>query len=131
FQGRLTINGKDLPFEVTPCQLASDKDFREAIYSVAGPQAQLPRDMSLLRTAVARLSSGNIKEERRSTSQGWNDNGTSYLVQGGAISRSGFQAAGPGDLVIDLKGEEQATNLDLRPASDDAQLDKLRRHVVA
>jgi hypothetical protein len=131
FEGTLTIFGKTRAFEISTEQYASDKDLREAIYRVAGPEARVPRDMSLLREAVSTLSKGQVKEERRTTGQGWNAQGTLYRVQSGQVTSAGFVPLGTGlELQVDLQGEELARHLDLQPLAKPAELTVLRSHVV-
>lgn len=131
FKGTLTIFGQKRPFEITTDEYASDKEFRAAIYSVAGPEARVPKDMNLLRDAVGMLSQGKVNEERRSTSQGWDEQGTAYRVQGGEVTASGFvPVSDTVELRVDLQGEELARNLNLQPLDDPAELAALRRHVV-
>src|SRR5262249_44680981 len=71
FRGTLSILGRALPFEVSDQDYASNDRLRAAIFSVAGPEAQIHCKMELLRTAISALSRDRVVRKRMTRDFGW------------------------------------------------------------
>jgi hypothetical protein len=135
FRGKLTLFGKTHPFEIDANDYADNQKFKAAIVSTAGARAVIQGKMDTMREAISHLSwQPGVREPvcRKVTRDfGWNQEANEYLVPSGRITASGFVPVGDAaELRVELDSEELAKHLDLQPLPSQAELRRVKKHIV-
>jgi hypothetical protein len=127
FEGRIKLDGREHPFAITAEAYADSRKLQAAVYAAAGPRAQFLTDAAIIRTAISAVSTPEIV--RRTTSHGWDTEGTAYATLNGVVDRDGFREYHDDELRVDLEAEGPHKGLGLARLEADELL-KAKKAVV-
>jgi hypothetical protein len=106
-----------LPWRISAADYASNAEFQASLYNVGGGGIQFDPHLGALRNAIAEISPADRRRRRVTTSFGWDEGRTAYLVPGGRITANGFELLGPN---AELCGPDQLHPAGRLPGADAA-----------
>ncbi len=126
FHGHVQTRTKSTSWCISADDYASDSKLKASLYAAAGANLTINCKADELRNAVATLSAP--RQESRTTDFGWTNEGT-FLVPGAVISVAGWHQAVPGEMTVNLDGEDIAHQVRLQEPIP-AEVERLKRDVV-
>ena len=129
YQGTISCLGLTRDFRLTAQELASNEKLKAAIFNAAPPEADIKTNVDILRRAIIKVSQPSYRET--TTSAGWTEDGSKFLVPGGYVDDQGYHDFKPdcGAMEVDLVGCEGARWLGMRTLEPEL-LNAVKRHVA-
>jgi hypothetical protein len=124
--GVIRCLGEESAFEMTPDEYV--EKLETSIHKAAGPKIELRASAAAVRNAISRISSPTVR--RMTTSAGWTDDRSTFLVPGGWVDALGYHdiASNPGSVEVDLEEQERARWLGFRSLTSE-QLMQVNQHI--